>query len=84
MEVGMSLLSSATVFRLLDSMAIVLAQGFQLARARPASAASPILRLRARFGAPVHGGPHELSATIKTPALTGANPGHATGQIPNM
>ena len=41
----MSLLSSATVLRLVDSMAIVLSQAYQLARARPASAASPILRL---------------------------------------
>ena len=41
----MSLLSSATVLRLVDSMAIVLSQAYQLARARLASAASPILRL---------------------------------------
>jgi len=41
----MSLLSSATVLRLVDSMAIVLAQAYQLARARLASAASPIVRL---------------------------------------
>lgn len=41
----MSLLSSATVFRLVDSIAIVLAQAYQLARARLASAASPIVRL---------------------------------------
>ena len=41
----MALLSSATVLRLVDSMAIVLAQAYQLARARLASAASPILRL---------------------------------------
>ena len=41
----MSLLSSATVLRLVDSMAIVLSQAYQLARVRLASAASPILRL---------------------------------------
>ena len=41
----MSLLSSATVLSLVDSMAIVLAQAYQLARARLASAGSPILRL---------------------------------------
>ena len=41
----MSLLSSATVLSLVDSMAIVLSQAYQLARARLASAASPILRL---------------------------------------
>ena len=40
----MSLLSSATVLRLVDSMSIVLSQAYQLARARLASAASPILR----------------------------------------
>jgi hypothetical protein len=45
MEAGMSLLSSATVLSLVDSMAIVLAQAYQLARARLASAGSPILRL---------------------------------------
>jgi hypothetical protein len=45
MEVGMSLLSSATVLRLVDSMAILLSQAYQLARARLASAASPIVRL---------------------------------------
>ena len=41
----MSRMSSATVLRLVDSMAIVLSQAYQLARARLASAASPILRL---------------------------------------
>ena len=41
----MPLLSSATVLSLVDSMAIVLAQAYQLARARLASAGSPILRL---------------------------------------
>ena len=41
----LSLLSSVTVLRLVDSMAIVLAQAYQLARARLASAASPIMRL---------------------------------------
>jgi hypothetical protein len=44
MEVGMRLLSSATVLRLVDSIAIVLAQACQLAWARLASAGSPILR----------------------------------------
>ena len=37
----MSLFSSATVLRLVDSTVIVLSQGYQLARARLASAASP-------------------------------------------
>ena len=41
----MSLLSSATVLRLVDSMAILLSQAYQLPRARLASAASPIVRL---------------------------------------
>ncbi len=41
----MSLISSATVLSLVDSMAIVLAQGYQLARAHLASAGSPVLRL---------------------------------------
>jgi len=41
----MSLLSSATVLRLVDSMAILLSQAYQLAHARLASAASPIVRL---------------------------------------
>jgi len=41
----MSLLSSATVLRLVDSMAILQSQACQLARARLASAASPIIRL---------------------------------------
>ena len=41
----MSLLSSAAMLRLVDSVAIVLAQAYQLARARLASAASPIVRL---------------------------------------
>ncbi|MGB2824475.1 MAG: helix-turn-helix domain-containing protein [Phycisphaerae bacterium] len=41
----MALLSSATVLRLVDSMAILLSQAYQLARARLASAASPIVRL---------------------------------------
>jgi hypothetical protein len=41
----MPLLSSATVLSLVDSMAILLSQAYQLARARLASAASPILRL---------------------------------------
>ena len=45
LEVGISLLSSANVLRLVDSMAIALGQAYQLARARLASAASPILRL---------------------------------------
>ena len=41
----MPLLSSATVLGLIDSMAILLSQAYQLARARLASAGSPILRL---------------------------------------
>ena len=41
----MALLSSATVLSLVDSMAILLSQAYQLARARLASAGSPILRL---------------------------------------
>jgi hypothetical protein len=41
MEGRMSLLSSATVLSQVDSMAIVLAQAYQLARARLASAGSP-------------------------------------------
>ena len=41
----MPLLSSATVLGLVDSMAIVLSQAYQLARARLASAGSPIVRL---------------------------------------
>jgi transposase-like protein len=45
LEGPMALLSSATVLRLVDSMAILLAQAYQLARARLASASSPILRL---------------------------------------
>jgi transposase InsO family protein len=41
----MSLLSTAIVLGLVDSMAILLSQAYQLARARLASAGSPILRL---------------------------------------
>jgi hypothetical protein len=41
----MALLSSATVLRLVDSMAILLSQAYQLARARLASGASPVVRL---------------------------------------
>jgi len=41
----MALLSSVTVLSLVDSMAILLSQAYQLARARLASAASPIVRL---------------------------------------
>jgi len=41
----MALVSSATVLRLVDSMAILLSQAYQLARARLASAGSPIMRL---------------------------------------
>ena len=41
----MSRLSSATVLSLVDSMANILSQAYQLARARLASAASPIGRL---------------------------------------
>ena len=44
----MSLLSSATVLSLVDSVAILLSQAYQLARARLASAGSPILRLLAQ------------------------------------
>jgi hypothetical protein len=42
LEGRMFLLSSVIMLRLVDSMAIVLAQADQLARARLASAASPI------------------------------------------
>ena len=45
LEGRMSSLSSATVLRLVDSVAILLSQAYQLARARLASAGSPILRL---------------------------------------
>jgi transposase len=45
MEGRMPLLSSVTVLSLVDSMAIVLSQAYQLTRARLASAGSPILRL---------------------------------------
>ena len=41
----MSLLSSAPVLRLVDSMAILMSQSYQLAQARLASAGSPVLRL---------------------------------------
>jgi len=41
----MPLLSSTTVLRVVDSMAILLSQAYQLARQRLASAGSPILRL---------------------------------------
>ena len=41
----MPLLLSATVLRLVDSVAILLSQAYQLARARLASAGSSILRL---------------------------------------
>ena len=41
----MSVVSSATVRRLFDSVAVVLSQACQLARVRLASAASPVLRL---------------------------------------
>ena len=41
----MPLLSSVAVLRLVDSMAILLSQAYQLARARLASAGSPVLRL---------------------------------------
>ena len=44
----MPLLSSATVLSLVDSMAILLSQAYQLTRARLASAASPIVRLLAQ------------------------------------
>jgi putative transposase len=41
----MPLLASANVLRLVDAMAIVLSQAYQLARIRLASAASPVLRM---------------------------------------
>jgi len=44
----MALLSSVTVLRLVDSIAILLSQAYQLARARLASAASPTVRLLAQ------------------------------------
>jgi len=44
----MALLSSVTVLRLVESAAILLSQTYQLARARLASADSPILRLLVR------------------------------------
>ena len=43
-EGPMALLSSATVLRLVDSMAVLLAQAYQLARARLVSSGSPVLR----------------------------------------
>ena len=46
----MSLLSSAAMLSLVDSMAIVLSQAYQLAQARPASAAPPIPRLVVQRG----------------------------------
>ncbi len=62
----MPLLSSATVLRLVDSMAIMLSQSYRLARARLASAGSPILSLlvqrdqEATEVDPLHGGLHIL------------------------
>jgi len=56
LEGPMALLSSATVLRLVDSVAIVLAQAYQLARARLASAASPIVRLLGHRGRPTWSG----------------------------
>jgi len=41
----MALLSSATVLRLVDSMAILLAQAYQLTRVRLAPSGSPVLRV---------------------------------------
>ena len=41
----MALLSSATVLSLIDSMAILLSQAYQLARVRLASSGSPVLRV---------------------------------------
>lgn len=43
----MSLFANATALRVIDAMAIVLCQALQLARARIASAASPVLRMMA-------------------------------------
>jgi len=40
-----SVLSSATVLRLVDSLAVAISQAYQLARVRLAAAASPVLRL---------------------------------------
>jgi len=40
-----SVLSSVTVLRLVDSVAVFLSHAYQLARVRLASAASPVLRL---------------------------------------
>ena len=41
----MSLLSSATVLGLVDSLAVAISQAYQLASVRLASAASPVLRM---------------------------------------
>ena len=41
----MSLLSSAVGLRLVDSLAVILNQAYQLVRVRLAAAASPVLRL---------------------------------------
>ena len=60
----MGLLSSATVLRLVDSMAISLAQAYQLARARLASAASPIVRLLAQ---PDHAFTEDGKARLPSP-----------------
>ncbi len=43
----MPIFSDAAAFRIIDSVAIVLAQAYQLARARVAACASPVLRLMA-------------------------------------
>ena len=43
----MPLFTESTAFRIIDSVAIVLAQAYQLARARVATCASPVLRLMA-------------------------------------
>jgi len=43
----MPLFTESTAFRIIDSVAIVLAQAYQLARARVAACASPVLRLMA-------------------------------------
>ena len=67
----MPLLSSATVLRLVDSMAIVLSQAYQLARARLASVGSPILRPLRPFGRSTQ---LALSATLTSVAGVGFEP----------
>ena len=45
----MPIFSDAAAFRIIDSVAIALAQAYQLARARVAACASPVLRLMAHL-----------------------------------